>query len=107
MFLSIFGGVMAYCAVALILHSVWTALGFGVFVAVIAASSAVSNRKFRRMRESRQGQDIGTFAWSVPFRELDTWVVRATYEEISACMGMKKETTAEHAVATWLAKLAG
>ena len=96
-FLSIFGGALAYCVLALILHSVWTALGFGLFVAAIAVSSAVTIRKIKRLRESRQGDSICTFARSLPIRDLDTWVVRATYEELAIYMGSEKEPFPVHA----------
>lgn len=91
LFLSIFGGALAYCVIALILHSVWTALGLGIFVAAIALSSAITIRKLNRLRESRRGDDICTFARALPIRDLDTWVVRATYEEVATYMGAEKK----------------
>ena len=90
-FLTLYAGALVYCVIALILHSVWTALGFGLFAAAIAASSVFTIMKFRRLRASRQVDDIGTFARSVPIRELDTWVIRATYEEVAVYLGTEKE----------------
>ena len=90
-FLTLYAGALTYCVVVFILHSVWTALGFGLFAATIAASSVFTVRKFRRLRASRQVDDIGTFARTVPIRELDTWVVRATYEEVAAYLGTDKQ----------------
>ena len=97
MFLSVFGGAVVYCVVALILHSVWTALGLGLFVAAIAVSSVITIRKIRCLRESRRGDDICKFARSLPLRDLDPWVVRATYEEVAIYMGSEKDPFPVHA----------
>lgn len=95
--LSIIAGFLVYGAVALVLHSVWTAFGLGVLALVIAVPTAITMRKFRRLRESRQRQDIGAFARSIRIREMDTWVVRATYEEVAAYVGSDEEPFPVHA----------
>jgi hypothetical protein len=41
-------------------------------------------RWLKRVREERKMESIGTFSRDLPARAHDTWVVRATYEEISS-----------------------
>ena len=73
------------------MHSPWAAPGLGLVVVALTVSSVISIRKLKRLRKSRQGQDIGTFALSLPIRKMDAWVVRATYEEVAAYTGTEKE----------------
>lgn len=79
------------------LLSIWTALPLGLFVIALAVSSALSGRKFKQIRASRREDNICAFARSVPIRELDTWVVRATYEELASWVGTEKEPFPVHA----------
>lgn len=56
----------------------------GVAVLVLARSiqQFVDSRHLKRMAESRHGESICQFARSFPRREVDTWVLRAVYEEL-------------------------
>ena len=76
------------CVVAeSILKPGWVGLAIVAVVAWGGLSTLAANRKVRRMRGMRVGHDIGTFARMLPIRALDTWVVRATYDEIAAHIG--------------------
>lgn len=86
-FLCVSCGALLYGVVAIMLLSIWTALAIGLFVITVASSSALSSRKFRQLRDSRRKDNICAFARSVPIRELDTWVIRATYEELAIWVG--------------------
>jgi len=49
------------------------------------------DKTLNRLSKCRQGEDIGTFVHSLPIRDLDAWIVRATYEELSADLKTDKE----------------
>lgn len=54
--------------------------------AVVVAATTIVNRRHRRrlarLAESRPDESICTFVRALPIRELDTWVVRATFESL-------------------------
>ena len=60
-------------------------------VFVILAISAVAGRKHaRQMRQlgaTRAGKGICEFAREFNARVTDTWIIRAVYEEVQACLG--------------------
>ena len=41
-----------------------------------------TRRKLSRLAAERAGEDIGSFAKAADYRSLDTWVVRAVYEQL-------------------------
>lgn len=96
-FLSVCGAAAVYSAVAFMRHSAWTALGLGLFMAAMTVASVVTHRKIKHLRETRRGDGICAFARSLPIRDLDTWVVRATYEEMAVYMGSEKAPFPVHA----------
>ncbi len=59
--------------------------------ALIAVASLAHNIAYRRtLRDlaSRRGDgDIGAFARDFDCRSVDTWIIRAVYEELQACLG--------------------
>ena len=63
----------------------WPLPVLGLSVAVVLAA-VVENRRWRAhlrgIAESRKGESICTFVQALPVRELDTWVVRAVFEEL-------------------------
>lgn len=86
---AIWAGWLIWSVVAIIVHTPLTSIGFALFAVVIATASILTARKLKQLRSSRRGEDIGSFSRSLPIRQLDTWVVRAVYEEISAYVGTK------------------
>ena len=88
--LVIWAGAVIWCIVAMIIQSPLSSIGFALFAAAITTASLVTVRKLNQLRNARQGEDIGTFARSLAMRQLDTWVVRAVYEEISQYVGTKE-----------------
>jgi len=60
----------------------WRPLTF-VLPILFVCFSYITNRKAKQIFEHRIGDDIGTFAKSFDCRVVDTWIVRAVYEEFS------------------------
>lgn len=69
---------------------VWTLWRWPIPTTAVTAAtivwSAVSSRKIaesiRVLGHARAGESICTFARALPLRDLDTWVVRATFEQV-------------------------
>jgi hypothetical protein len=57
------------------------------FIGLIAVVSAWLNHRMRRLASSRPGEDICTFARSFDLRVVDSWIVRAVYEEVQHHFG--------------------
>jgi hypothetical protein len=61
------------------------------FVVVVLAVSFVEDRRRKRQLSrlvlSRQGESVCTFVRNLPYRELDTWVIRSVFEELQTYMG--------------------
>lgn len=89
--------VMALAALGLyvMLEMIWTtpltAIGFALAAIALATASIHMARKLKRLRLSRQDDSICTFVRELPIREIDTWIVRATYEELCDYLGTKEE----------------
>lgn len=61
------------------------------FVAVGSMITTWSTKKvLRKMAVSRKGEDIGTFARSFDCRTVDTWIIRAVYEELQPYLQCKE-----------------
>jgi hypothetical protein len=60
-------------------------------LAVVLIASIVmhgqNQRRLQTLATQRVGESIGDFARSLEYRTIDTWVIRATYEQIQAYMG--------------------
>ena len=61
-----------------------------VFLASI--SYLFSDNNLKILLEQREDEDIGTFARSLDYRSIDTWIIRAVYEEINSELGFKDNT---------------
>jgi len=65
-------------------------LATGAVLAALVMAAVVSTRAERRrlqaLAASRRGESIGEFARSFDARAVDTWVIRAVYEEIQALL---------------------
>jgi hypothetical protein len=74
-----------------LLYLVWSyPVVVGAFFLGAATVSAVMNRirarQVRRLAASRAGEGICEFARSFNPRMTDTWIIRAVYEEVQACV---------------------
>jgi hypothetical protein len=71
----------------------WAAQPFPVLVltAILALVVLIENlryrRHLRRVVEARAGESLCTYARTLPIRDLDTWVVRAVFEQLQAHIG--------------------
>jgi hypothetical protein len=78
------------------LWALWThPLGVSALAALAVCGEVVSrhraNRHFARLLHARHGESICHFARSIDCRRVDTWVVRAVYEELQdhlSCQGV-------------------
>jgi hypothetical protein len=86
---------LAVTALGCLFWAVWVAP-----IIVVAAFSAVAligfvaklderrcREHLRSIAESRLGESICTFARALPVRQLDTWVVRAVFEQLQSRLG--------------------
>src|SRR5262245_18821422 len=55
-------------------------IGVATFVTVIASIS--DGRRLARLATDRQGESICSFARSFDYRAVDTWIIRAVFEEL-------------------------
>lgn len=61
----------------------------GVVLIISTISNKIEQRRLRKLALERKGEDIGSFARSFDFRKVDTWVIRAVYEELLEYMTFK------------------
>ena len=90
-FLMFLAGLLVYTIFELLFHPTWFTLAVAIIVLYIAVAIHMDIRKRNRLREARAGHSICTFARALPMRELDPWVVRATYEELGRSLGSEKD----------------
>jgi hypothetical protein len=66
-------------------------IGTSVVLTMLVAMAVVENRRYRgrlrRLVESRAGESICEFAQSFECHSVDTWVVRAVYEQLQDYLG--------------------
>ncbi len=71
---------------ALLLVAIWKYPIILLFPLLIVVVSAIASRKFtsklRGAAAERIGEDLGSFARSMNAKEVDTWVIRAVWEEL-------------------------
>ena len=70
-------------------HPLVTAGGTITLVALLFLELRSSHRYFQRLTNARVGESICTFARAAP-REVDTWIVRAVYEQVQENLGSGK-----------------
>jgi hypothetical protein len=61
----------------------WITLSFFAFIALASLFHDNDATHLRMLQSQRSGENIGTFAFSLPYRKIDTWIIRAVYEEIN------------------------
>lgn len=75
--LAMIAGLIYYVVVNL-----WVRLGFVVFILFTTALNYQSIRRLRQLAESRSNESICTFARAFNYRQIDTWIIRAVYEQL-------------------------
>ena len=75
-------GISIFIAVATSPALIWWPLGF-FFPAVITIWTLVCWRRDAQIAEARRDYSICDFARSFDYRVIDTWIIRATFEELS------------------------
>jgi hypothetical protein len=64
-------------------------LVIGIFLGVIAVAAVVGRihtQQMRRLAATRAGEGVCEFARAFNTRKIDTWIIRAVYEEVQACL---------------------
>jgi len=67
----------------------------GIVFGILAISAVAGRNHARQMRQfaaTRAGGGICEFAREFNAREIDTWIIRAVYEEVQACLGPAQAT---------------
>ena len=67
-----------------LLHSIFMLGAFVLFIVYSVILSYQTHKKLSYLAAERQHDDIGTFAKCFDTRHVDTWVIRAVYEELQA-----------------------
>ena len=95
--MSLFWKVFTYLFVGLmfvmLLKQVWKMPILAFFILAVAFIIWIENWFFDLSLNlkslEREGEDIGTFARSFDYRNIDTWVIRAVYEAVSQFLSYK------------------
>jgi len=80
---------LLFCGLACLLWAFPLAIG-GLLLVLLPAGFLQSRRdreRFRELSAARSGESICTFARSFERRKVDTWVIRAVYEELQEYVG--------------------
>lgn len=75
--------------IGLVLYVLWQKPLFvmGFAIVIFCASwlqHRLVTRQLHRLAAERGGEDIGSFTRALDYRDLDTWVIRAVYEQLQA-----------------------
>ena len=60
----------------------WLMLPIGLFAVVMICYQIVNDHHTNRLAAERPGESICTFARSFDYRRVDTWIIRAVFEEL-------------------------
>jgi len=63
---------------------------FAVYILSLISPNIIEELNIEKLETERKDEDIGTFARSLDYRNIDTWVIRAVYEEIPSEFGFKE-----------------
>jgi hypothetical protein len=75
-------------ALAMLLGMIWWPLAILV-LAVIVGISSIGWRRDRRIAAERKGESICQFARGFDCRSVDTWIIRAVYDEFSGAFPLR------------------
>jgi hypothetical protein len=80
--------VLAFVPVYFLLaHPIWTSLVVGTLIAMATVENHRRRRQLKHLAELRAGESICEFARSFERKGVDTWVIRAVYEELQDYLG--------------------
>ena len=89
------GWMLLVAFVGLLLRLIWNfqylLLYVPVFVLVDAWDKKKRNNHFKNLIEDRDNDSICTFSRHFESRQIDTWVIRAVYEQLQSYMSGEKE----------------
>ena len=75
-------------------YAIWNDPKLGVFllgiICIVLLVSYFSPDHLESIYEKRKNDDIGTFARLLDYRNIDTWIIRAVYEEVNEELGYGK-----------------
>jgi hypothetical protein len=63
---------------------------FAVYILSVISPNIMEELNIEKLAKERKGENIGTFAKSLDYRNIDTWIIRAVYEEIQSELGFKE-----------------
>ena len=90
--------IFLFVLVGWLVYTIWKEPYLGLFISGMIlviflissmVGSSLSNTMEKLIKE-RSNEDIGTFTRSLNYRNIDTWIIRAVYEEISNELGYDK-----------------
>jgi hypothetical protein len=70
-----------------LIHPIWTSIVVAAFVLMAIVSNYRYKARLRQLVESRAGESICDFARYFEPSQVDTWVVRAVYEQLQDYLG--------------------
>ena len=86
----LYGFLFIGTVVSSLLYLLWTEPDFRLFVLAFIAVVLFTfffypdeTEHLKRLQRERRGEDIGTFARALDYRKIDSWIIRAVYEEIN------------------------
>jgi len=71
---------IGFVALVVCFPLLWIVIGAIVVLTVVEGT--LQNRRLSRLAIERQGESICTFARSFDYRAIDTWILRAVFEEL-------------------------
>jgi hypothetical protein len=79
----------------IVLYFIWLApyllLLVPVYVAIDIYDKKKRNKHFKRLLQDRDDDSICTFSRYFEYRKIDTWIIRAVYEQLQTYMSNEKE----------------
>lgn len=61
------------------------------FYIIAITGTLQEEKRFKRIKEVRVGESICTFTRSLPYREIDPWIIRAVWDGCQDFLGAKKD----------------
>jgi hypothetical protein len=85
--ISLIGRILLALLCSGVLYALWASpiVGGGFLMLIVGWSwiaTALTRRKLSRIAATRTGDSIGTFAREADYRKIDTWILRAVYEQL-------------------------
>jgi hypothetical protein len=89
------GWVFLAVILGVVLYFIWLApyllLLVPIYVAIDIYDKKKRNKHFKRLLQDREDDSICTFSRYFEYRKIDTWIIRAVYEQLQTYMITEKE----------------